>query len=366
MSVNIQFPYLYAKQVLPLPARHLRPFLLLFLCCTVACRHRDKTLGFYYWKTVFTLDSVEKAALAENAVHTLYIRFFDVDWAPGDTAPSPVAPVRLDTLPAGISMVPVVYIRNRVFEQMTPAGVPVFAARVAGLVREMATATRAGDTTGRRLVTSSAPETQFDCDWTEGTKARYFAFLEAYRRLTGQTLSATIRLHQVKYPDRSGIPPVNYGVLMFYNMGPIDAGNQRSIYEKATAIRYIPALPAYPLTLDVALPFFAWGIQIRDQKAIRLLDKMDAGDFDRDTGFLRTAPGRYVARYPGFRNGFYFREGDEVKIEAVSREDLLDMVRSVNRYTNHRIRNLIFYDLDASNLLRYDKNVFQEVLAHTD
>ena len=34
--------------------------------------------AMYYWKTVFSLDSVEAAFLSANDVRTLYIRFFDV------------------------------------------------------------------------------------------------------------------------------------------------------------------------------------------------------------------------------------------------------------------------------------------------
>ncbi len=71
---------------------------------------------------------------------------------------------------------------------------------------------------------------QIDCDWTTKTAPKYFYFLQQIREKLdahedGGTfaslamLSATIRLHQVKYPEKSGMPPVDKGVLMFYNMG---------------------------------------------------------------------------------------------------------------------------------------------------
>lgn len=312
-------------------------------------------MSFYFWRTVFSMDSLERATLRANGVHTLYTRYFDVDWPEAGIAPVPVAPLRFGTPPGGYTIIPVVYIRDRVFEKLSPEKIPAFAAEVFALVSRI-------DSSG-----SLRPkEIQFDCDWSEGTKDHYFAFLKQYRLLSRQTLSATIRLHQVKYPERTGVPPVDYGVLMYYNIGHIDTGAGRSIYEKTIAQRYMPALPVYPLTLDIALPVFSWGLQVRDNKVIRLLDNMNAGNFSADSNFTGAGANRFNAAHACFKSGYYFRAGDGLKIESVPPGDLLEMIRSVNRYSNHRIRNLIFYDLDQENLLQYDKNVFKEILDHTD
>ncbi len=62
-------------------------------------------------------------------------------------------------------------------------------------------------------------EIQIDCDWTERTRNAYFQLLTALKRepfLQGKILSATIRLHQVKYVQRSGIPPADRGRVCFF------------------------------------------------------------------------------------------------------------------------------------------------------
>jgi hypothetical protein len=321
----------------------------------ISCHHRDKSMSFYYWRTAFSPDSVETKTLRDNAVQTLYVRYFDVDWTPQDSAPVPLAPIRFKTPVQGYSIIPVVFIKNRVFEQLDSSAVPAFAARILAQIRMLNTA---GNIDTR--------ETQFDCDWTHRTKDRYFSFLRAYRAASGAPVSATIRLHQVKYPDQTGIPPIDHGVLMYYNMGDIDAGGGRSIYDKNIAHRYTPSLRTYPLTLDIALPIFSWGLQVRDGKVIQLLDKMNAALFDADTNFTRTSPNRYTAKHACFKSGYYFRETDMAKLESIPADDLLDIVADVNRHSNHRIRNLIFYDLDRQNLQLYDQSIFKEVLAHTD
>ena len=44
-------------------------------------------------------------------------------------------------------------------------------------------------------------------------------------------------------------------------------------------------------------------------------------------------------------------------------ESLFEINSDVNPHTNHHIRNLIFFDPDRQNLLRYDRNIFKEALA---
>ena len=333
--------------------------LAIFTACILlsACHHRPKTISFYYWRTTFTLDSLEKAALRDNSVNTLYVRYFDVDFAPGDPAPKPVSPLALDTIMRTWRITPVIFLRNRVFERLDTAGITSLASNVHSLVSAM------NDSLQIKI-----NEIQFDCDWTERTSNKYFLFLRQYRTLTAPTqlISATIRLHQVKYPGKTGIPPVDNGVLMYYNMGDINPGTQRSIYERSVALRYIPSLKSYPLTLDVALPIFAWGLQIREGKVIQLLNKMYFTHFENDSNFTVLMKDRYSARHACFKGGYYFQEGDMVKIEHIPENDLLDMITDINRYSNHHIRNLIFYELDKANLIQYEKNLFTKVLDHTD
>ncbi|HEY4108948.1 hypothetical protein [Puia sp.] len=333
----------------------LRSLFLLLAFSATACHHRPKTISFYYWRTTFALDSTEQKALRDNSVQSLYIRYFDVDWPANDTLPSPVTPIHFDSIPTGYTIVPVVFFRNRVFQQITPDGIPALVDKVWALVRRINASAQL-----------HPQEIQFDCDWTDKTKDRYFTFLRRYKQTTGLTLSATIRLHQVKYPDRTGIPPVDHGTLMFYNMGNIDAGPGSSIYDRTIAHRYTPSLRSYPLTLDLALPVFSWALLIRNGKVVQLLDKMNEPMFDKDTNFACPSPNRYLCFHACFKKGYYFQQNDDIKIESVSSDNLREIVTEVNRHTNHRIRNLIFFDLDRQNLLQYDKHLFKKIRDHTD
>ena len=337
-----------------MPLRLLFAFFMLIFCAT-ACRSRKKEISFYYWRTTFHLDSLEKETLANNSVGHLYVRYFDIDFSPADPRPRPIGVIQFDSLPGTIKITPVVYIKNRVFEKLNIDSLFLFAKNVFGLVRSI-----------NQLKNISCSEMQFDCDWTEKTRDKYFSFLRLYKKMDGGIISSTIRLHQVKSSDRMGIPPVDYGVLMFYNMGNIDAGLNNSVYDKSISEKYSPSVKKYPLALDLALPVFTWALQMRAGKVIRLLNKMSFTHFENDSNFTRLNENRYLVRRPGFLGGYYFRDQDSVKVEHVSKEDILSIADQVNHFSNGRIRNLIFYDLDRRNLTLYEKNIFKEISDYTD
>ncbi len=101
-------------------------------------------------------------------------------------------------------------------------------------------------------------------------------------------VSATLRLHQIKYHQKTGVPPVRKGILMFYNMGsPTRMDVQNSMLDLDIAKQYIGNLESYPLPLDVALPLFSWGVLFHHQHFIMLVnnlreqDLLDHKDFER-------------------------------------------------------------------------------------
>lgn len=316
-----------------------------------SCDSHDKSISFYYWKTTFQLNSYERQTLGNNGVKTLYVRYFDVDFTPGSFEPEPVSPVSMDISTEPYRIVPVIYIKNRVFERVDSAGIRDMVENIYSFVYQI-----------NNTHHIKVDEIQFDCDWTVTTKANYFYFINEYRAISKQVISATIRLHQVKYHQVTGIPPADLGVLMYYNMGTINSGKTNSIYDKSIAERYTSYIRSYPLKLDVALPIFLWSVQIRDGKVVQLLNKMNFSHFENDTNFNAVKKNLFAVKHNCFKGGYYFRQNDRIKIENVSTEDLRDITDELNRYSGHQVRNLIFYDLDSTNLIHYDKDVFKEIL----
>src|SRR3954466_1404652 len=138
----------------------------------------------------FMLQPVEQRELTELHVDRIYLRVFDVAWAV-DTTVATLLPVT-GTAPAGVEIVTVVYLKNDVFKHAQPIAL---ATEVWSHVKDRAAA-----------VGFTVRELQLDCDWTDSTREGFFAFLRALKTEAHVPLSSTIRLHQVKYRERTGVP----------------------------------------------------------------------------------------------------------------------------------------------------------------
>jgi hypothetical protein len=318
----------------------------------LSCKNKQATeISFYYWKTKFSLSSTEKELLNSDHVKKLYIRYFDVDKEPSQVEAKPVSPVAFDSSVKKYEVIPVVYIKKRVFENIDSNGVKLLANNILKLISQ---------TNQSQQIQNK--EIQFDCDWTEQTKDAYFSFINFYRTLTNQFISATIRLHQVKYYKRTGIPPVDRGVLMYYNMGEINSSPVNSIYDKTNAARYNASLAGYPLPIDIALPIFSWGQQIRNNQVIQLLNKISASHFQNDSNFVFVDSSRLQVMHSCFKAGYYFTENDEIKLESVSLDELLVMSAQLKKYARKKFSQVIFYDLDSTNLVQYEKDIYKKIL----
>lgn len=148
---------------------------------------------------------------------------------------------------------------------------------------------------------------------------------------------------------------------MFYNIGAISASDANSIYEEKNALRYVSFLKKYPLPLDIALPIFSWGIGTRHGKVHYLLNKMYAKDFEKDSNFVRISEDRYRANHSLFKGGYYIMENDEIKIENIGAKDLKNMTSMLIKNVSQPVKKIIFYDLDSSNIINYESNIFQAV-----
>ena len=325
--------------------------ILLFLPLSSCKNKQANEISFYFWKTKFSLSVTERKVLDNDQVKKLYIRYFDVDKETLQVPAAPVSPITLDSSVKKYEVIPVVYIKKRVFENIDSNELKLLANNTFKLISKI-----------NQLQQIQNKEIQFDCDWTEKTRGAYFSFINFYRTLANQFISATIRLHQVKYYNRTGIPPIDRGVLMYYNMGEINSGPINSIYDKTNAAMYNASLSRYPLPIDIALPIFSWGQQIRDNKVIQLLNKISASHFQDDSNFVFVNPFRLLVRHSCFKAGYYFMENDEVKLESVSQDELIFMSAQIKKYARKKFSHVIFYDLDSTNLVQYEKDIYKEIL----
>jgi hypothetical protein len=310
--------------------------LFFFLCAILSCTHKQEPkAAFYYWKTTFQTNIEQKKLLKMAGNNTLYLRFFDVSWDEQKQLALPNAVVHINESLSGLQVTPVIFITNHVFARVTAGEIDSLAKKCNGLISALAA-----------RASCSYYSVQIDCDWTDNTKDKYFSFLKFFKIYCRQNLQATIRLHQIKYRERTGVPPVDKGVLMFYNMGKITAGGTTSsIYNEKDAAKYLSRLASYPLSLDVALPLFSWVIQSRNGKVIQIYSKITREEL-KDHIFFEALKNGYRARRSFFLKGVYIKENDTFIPEETNADLLKKAADQLSgQLPTLRNRKIIYYEL---------------------
>jgi len=319
------------------PARllSLLPLLPLLLGCAGCGGARKHPVDFYYWKADVSLGETEQRRFAELKCRRLYLRFFDVD-IDKDAAAVPVAVIApFDPAALDAEYVPVVFVANRVFARVDAEG----ARRLARKVGRLVEAVRA-----RNRIPASR-EIQIDCDWTAGTRDAYFAFLKELRAASGKEISCTLRLHQVKFRKKAGIPPVAKTVLMCYaTSGPEDASGRNSILDMALLRDYTRDINSYPLAFDVALPLYSWAVATNHLGEVKLINNVTRRDCD-PAHFRRDGDGLYTVKEDFFFRGLYLNKGFTLRTEGIAPE----LLRAAKGYLDGKIRkdySVVYYHLD--------------------
>jgi hypothetical protein len=317
------------------------------LIFVLSIRENKVSASFYYWRSVYQLDSGEKCLLDTLHVNRLYVKYFDVAWNKAAMKAVPAAVIIFSDKPdTSREIIPVIFIVNEVLQQTPPDSIATLAGNMASLIKKI------NDVNGIR-----ARELQFDCDWNLTTRSRYFALLEKMKRELPDSVlfSATIRLHQVKYYSSTGVPPVNRGMLMFYNMGKLtDPKTVNSIFDESTAEKYIDYVDNYPLPLDYALPVFSWGVHLRNNKVIGLVNNFSGTDAKKMQQLKRETEDNYRVITSFLHEGDYFNVGDLVRVEEITPRLAMKAAKMLSGKENNHTFTVSLFHLEPTVKGRYE------------
>ena len=318
----------------------------------VSCTHKKEKQvqrSFYFWKSAYQLTNKERSTLRQLSIQHLYIKFFDIVWNQDKKAPQPVAKISFtEPVQPGVSVIPVVFITNESMQQMTMDQADTLAGNLLHLVSAI--------TSSNQL--SLTGEVQIDCDWTASTRDKYFRLLQAIRKqefMQGKSLSATIRLHQLKFISQMGVPPVDKGLLMCYNMGDLyHPGSKNSIIDADVLKKYINRLETYPLPVNVALPIFDWYVLFKNDQYKGLIHAQDIkGAFAE----------KKVVRFEQDTNvyGLSFKKDEWLRHEISPADELNESAKMLSNKIKYSNIDVILYHLDEKNLTNYDLKELENI-----
>ena len=278
----------------------------LLLCLLMAgCSERQELTegnAVYFWRTDLRLDSTERAFLQRYHINKVYCRYFDVVIDEEGAEPKPNATIGFScTLPDSIELIPTIYITEDCMHQAHQG----LAEKIVKRIRQM------NETNDIKHVS----EIQIDCDYTLKSRKNYYEFLKEVKQAWGQTLSTTIRLHQLSMEA----PPVDYGVLMIYNTGDPRKWEERNpILDIRDVQPYLKRLDSYPLPLAAAYPVYQWVRMIRN-----------------------------------------------IRIEhTVGADEILRVKEAVEKERSSLKNVIVTYHLDKDNINRYKPETYEEIYHH--
>lgn len=327
---------------------------LLFL--SLSCNHskRGKNYSFYHWNTIYKSTEKTDKLITEGATYKEYVRFFDLVVDKNADKVFPVATVQFekDTKVLAKEVIPVIYIRNEVFLHKDGNDFKLY---------ELAqnTAAKIQRLQNKYLINKAdVKEIQIDCDWTQSTKSNFFEFLRTIKQtMPNYSLTATLRLHQVKYKNKTGVPPVDKVVLMAYNVGDLgDVNETNSIISNEITEQYLQTLKEYPLPYDVALPLFEWGVLYRSGKLKGLVRELTPSLLE--SAFVKKSKKNvYTAKSDSYVNGVFIYKGDELRVETVTAnklDELADLIKDASASnTNYQT---IYYHINSPLTTKFSSN----------
>jgi hypothetical protein len=332
--------------------------LLLFLfSCNAASRHdvRNVERSFYYWKSIFKLSAAEKQALDALQIKTLYLKFFDVGWDENGKAAIPIAQLHIaDSVclqKSKLNIVPTIFITNECIYKIDTSQTKVLAEKILLLTKKM-------------IANNSLQhikEIQIDCDWTATTKEKYFAILNKLQGLEKKiNFSVTIRLHQIKFLSKTGVPPVKRGMLMCYNMGNLtNVETQNSILETNELQKYITDLQHYPLSLDVTFPLFEWKVLFRKGNFKSLVNNLNEQLLTKD--IFSKNDNTYKVLKDTILNGYEFKKDDLLRNEQLEYSQILKATKMISEKLTNKNLRVSLYHLDTLTLKKYTTNEMENI-----
>ena len=332
------------------------PIIIVGLFNSCENKQREVIPSIYHWKQTFILTESEKSKLAENNIHKIYVRYFDIKLMNGKDI-LPVSSIKFeDKIDTNLVLIPVVYIENDIFAKLQKRGLDTLARKLVNRIRDIES----------KNGLNSYQEIQIDCDWTAGTKDAYFNFLILIKSMIGDAkLSCTLRLHQFKYAQKTGIPPVDEVTLMYYNMSRVqDMKTYNSILDNTEGEKYIKGAIEYPLHINIALPLFSWGVLFQNGSLSALLPGLNDADLINMGAKLITGNQSYRFEKDTLLQDKFIRKGDILRLEEITFKELkraAEICVSIVPKDQNSI-NITFYHLDSVQLHSYDVHQFKKIL----
>ena len=322
--------------------------LLVIFLLAIGCKQSNPEISFYYWKSNVEWSQPTADLLELTQPKDLYLHFFDVDRQKqpkhyDDGLYPSYTLAHIDSVFLDYNLIPVIYIVN---SSLKTADINQLASNIQKLTEQIST----------HHELAAPREIQLDCDWNASTQKAFFSLVD---KLTDTyKVSATIRLHQIKYHEKTGVPPAHKGVLMLYNMGDLKNQNENSILSLKVVKEYINTNTTYPLPLDLALPGFSQTVILNPNGQVKLINTSEKLNLKQSNGFDQLSDNIFKPKRDTLYKGFYINSGFRLKTETPDVDEIIASYKFLKKSKLNLSDKVILYHLDNNpETVVYMKNI---------
>jgi len=323
--------------------------IVLVILLLVSCENNSKHFNFYHWKSNAVFNDLYKQKTKSLHTQKIYLHYFDVEkkGTLNEIVPTYVLKTVSNELKK-FEIIPVIYITNAVFKRES-FNSEKLSKKIEKLIHQIS----------QKHFNKEIKTIQIDCDWSQTTKNAYFELLE--KMSDNFDINVTIRLHQIKFQNKTGIPPVKNGTLMLYNMGDLKNRRQNSIIQSNIVKQYINGETKYPLNLHLGLPLFSQSIVFNEQDKIKIIKNTERSILEKDLHFKKTDPINFEVVQDTLYKGFFLSKGYNLKLEEYNQDEIINSCQTIKE-SQLQIDEIIFYHLDEKTLQNIDINALTEKL----
>ena len=300
-----------------------------------------ENISFYHWKSKAIFNKSHQKAINIAQTNKIYLHYFDIENLHEPTRSNdgifPTYVLKSVTQEyQKFEIIPVVYIANRVFKAKD-LNITFLSNRIKKLINQIS----------KVQFNKEFKQIQIDCDWTGSTRGAYFKLLKQLQNHF--EIDVTVRLHQIKYKKKTGVPPVKKGTLMLYNVGDLKNKQQNSILESSIVKQYINSETDYPLSLNIGLPLFSQTIVTNNDNKIKIIKNTERRRLESDDHFKKNDNLNLVVVKDTLYKGFFLSKGYNLKLEEID-ENVIIASYNVLKESKLNVDEVIFYHLDEKSL----------------
>ncbi|MAZ58683.1 MAG: hypothetical protein CMP56_04700 [Flavobacteriales bacterium] len=290
---------------------------------------QDISFSVYYWKNNAYLTQKQKEILNTSSIKCIYLKICDFKWS--ESTKKIETPSISNIIESNKHIIPVFFIENKVFKMKNGKEFYEFFQQKIKDFEYL----------------KDVKNIQIDCDWTIETQNNYFSFLK-YLKQNGYLTEVTLRLHQIKHSKITGIPDVETGVLMIYNLtSPAIFNQKNSIYNYNLAHSYLNGhINKYPLKIKVALPAFSWGVHFQYEKIQRLISNTTLEDYNTEE-LQEIKPNLFKSNKPFYFKNIPINKRDIIRYEEPKIENISNMIDYLTKNIKQDSLEIIFFSLDS-------------------